>query len=251
MRSFIVEWFSPDFHQSLYVPFLLVSLLLLIALAGSRSSVKARVLLPLLFTFFAALDAVRHIPIFILLAIPVIAAARPNSSTAPFHAPLPPHLRFRPLFNALALILLAVFACLRWASLARKQSAREARQFPQQAVAVLAAAHLPERLFVYYDWGGYAIWKLNPQYRVFADGRADLYGDEFLQQSIQTVVPLHQGWQEVLDDLEGPNHTRSPDYRPGASAHFWIPAGAPPTATPRQRFSCESRLERTSPITFR
>src|SRR6202163_3790669 len=77
MRSFIVEWFSPDFHEWLYRPFLLVWLLLLTALASSRSRPKGRVLVPLLLTSFAALDAVRHIPIFILVAIPVIAAALP------------------------------------------------------------------------------------------------------------------------------------------------------------------------------
>ena len=77
MRSFIVEWFSPDFHEWLYRPFLLVWLLLLTALASSRSRPKGRVMVPLLLTSFAALDAVRHIPIFVLVAIPVIAAALP------------------------------------------------------------------------------------------------------------------------------------------------------------------------------
>ena len=77
MRSFIGEWHSPDFHEWLYRPFLLVWLLLLTALASSRSRPKGRVIVPLLLTSFAALDAVRHIPIFILLAMPVIAAALP------------------------------------------------------------------------------------------------------------------------------------------------------------------------------
>ena len=81
MRAFIVEWFSPNFHQWIYLPFFLVILLLLTALAFSRSRVNGRILLPLLFTAAAALDAVRHIPIFILLAIPVIAGAFPASSS--------------------------------------------------------------------------------------------------------------------------------------------------------------------------
>ena len=33
----------------------------------------------------------------------------------------------------------------------------------------------PRNVFVYYDWGGSAIWKLYPHSRVFVDGRADLY----------------------------------------------------------------------------
>jgi hypothetical protein len=75
MRSFIVEWFSPDFHQWLYRPFLLLWLLVLAALATSRWRPKGRVIVPLLLTAFAALDAVRHIPIFVLVAAPGIAAA--------------------------------------------------------------------------------------------------------------------------------------------------------------------------------
>src|SRR6202043_2350640 len=83
MRSFIVEWFSPDFHDWLYRPFLLVWLLLLAALASSRSRPRERVIVPILLTSFAALDAVRHIPIFVLVAIPVIAAALPIASASP------------------------------------------------------------------------------------------------------------------------------------------------------------------------
>jgi hypothetical protein len=112
-------------------------------------------------------------------------------------------------FNAAALILLALFALLRWTELARDQAAREAALFPQRAVAFLKTTEEPDRLFAYYDWGGYVIWKLDSRYRVFADGRADLYGpdlhsnaphnEDLLRQCIETVVQLHQGWAQVLD----------------------------------------------------
>ncbi len=212
MRSLIGEWHSPDFHAALYRPFLLLWLLLLTALASSRSRPKARVIVPLILVSFAALDAVRHIPIFVLLAIPVIAAALPAGShvskSARRGAPISS--RFEPFFNGAVVILIAAFALVKWGSLARTQDAREAEKFPQKAVAFLRAdSHpQPQRLFVYYDWGGYAIWKLYPEYRVFADGRADLYGadlngysygDDLLRQSIKTVPELRTGWREILD----------------------------------------------------
>ena len=34
---------------------------------------------------------------------------------------------------------------------------------------------------------------------MFVDGRADLYGDDLLRQSIQTVVDIRTGWRDVLD----------------------------------------------------
>lgn len=199
MRSFILEWFSPDFHRELYRPLLLAWLLLLTVLASSRSLSKGREIVPLLLTAFAALDAVRHIPIFVLAAIPVIARALPAASASSAIPPRGSLSRPRPLFNAAVIILIAVFALVKWVSLARNQAADEAQKFPEQAVAFLRAGDYPRRIFAYYDWGGYAIWKLYPEYRVFVDGRADLYGDDFLRQSISTVVYLKIGWRDVLD----------------------------------------------------
>jgi hypothetical protein len=197
MRSLIVEWFSPNFHESLYLPLLLVWLLLLTVMASSRARLKGRVLVPLLLTSFAALDAVRHIPIFVLVAIPVIAIALPVTS-GPLGNRSPISSRLRPLFNGAVVILIAVFALVRWVSLARSQDAREAEEYPEKAVAFLLVTNEPQRVFVYYDWGGYAIWKLYPEYRVFVDGRADLYGDGLLRQ-FQTTVHLRNGWRDVLD----------------------------------------------------
>jgi hypothetical protein len=269
MRSLIGEWQSPDFHEWLYRPFLAVWLLLLAALASARSRPSAakaayvagpngtaeavpypkltgnelnrrfpkwRVLVPLLLTAGAALDAVRHIPIFILLAMPVIAGAlaatgeklepqrtlRLRSGQAQGNTgetlQSPDSSRFRPIFNGAVILLLAVFALARWVSLVRGQDAREAEQYPQKAVAFLRAGGHPQNIFVYYDWGGYAIWKLYPQYRVFVDGRADLYGsalsgddlhnndlydndlhDNDLLRQFKTAVYLRTGWRGVLD----------------------------------------------------
>jgi hypothetical protein len=203
MRSFIAEWHSPNFHDGLYRPLLIVWLLLLTALASARSRPKGRVLVPLIFTAFAALDALRHIPIFILIAIPVIAAALPRAAT-----PLRRRAssRRQVLFGAVVLLLMAILTSAKWITLARTQTLSETRQYPQQAIAFLHASFpnrdsLPnddaQKLFVFYDWGGYAIWKLYPEYLVFADGRADLYGDEILRQ-FRTAVELHTGWREIL-----------------------------------------------------
>jgi hypothetical protein len=95
-------------------------------------------------------------------------------------------------------VLMAGFTLVRWVTLAHRQNAREAEQYPQSAIAFLRTSNQPRRVFVYYDWGGYAIWKLYPEYRVFVDGRADLYGDDLLRQ-FTTVVRLHTGWRDILD----------------------------------------------------
>ena len=210
MRSFIAEWRSPDFHQGLYRPLLIVWLLVLTALASFHSRPKGRVLAPLLLTSFAALDAVRHIPLFVLVAIPVMVAALPACFETAISRVQSRHLRnarslsathgrFQPLFNGTIVVLLALFAFAKWISLARGQDAREAELFPQKAVALLRAGDYPRNIFVFYDWGGYAIWKLYPEHRVFVDGRADLYGEDLMRQSMKTLVELRHGWLDILD----------------------------------------------------
>src|SRR5690606_11602653 len=41
--------------------------------------------------------------------------------------------------------------------------------FPYESVQVLAQMPGPQRIFNYYDWGGYLVWKL-PQHQIFIDG---------------------------------------------------------------------------------
>ncbi len=201
MRSFIIEWLPPDFHQIRYVPLFLIWLALLGALANSRSRPKARVLVPLFLTLLAALDAVRHIPLLVLLATPVIAAAFPGGSSLTQLSGVRSSASARQsriAFRVAVLLLMAGFALTRWANLVRNQAGAEAELFPAQAVEFLRSHQMPSRLFVYYDWGGYAIWRLYPEYRVFVDGRADLYGDDLLHQFQQTAQ-LRAGWKQVLD----------------------------------------------------
>ncbi len=235
------------FSEWLYRPFLLVWLLLLTALASSRSRPKGRVIVPLLLTSFAALDAVRHIPIFVLLAIPVIAAALPAASASPAVAPRHPiSSRFRPLFIGAVLMLMAVLALVKWVTLARNQDACEAEQFPQKAVAFLRGSGQPRKIFVYYDWGGYAIWKLYPEYRVFVDGRADLYGEDLLHQ-FETAVQLRTGWRDVLDSWQVEAALLPPPARwrkPSCST----PIGMRHSETPRQSSSSERWSERRPPL---
>lgn len=198
MRSVISEWFSPDFHQLLYRPFWLVWILLLATLASSRRvQLPGRTLLLLLLTAIASLDAARHIPIFILVAMPLISAAFPKSLFKVVSRPPFPS-SSRPIFNGAVVTLIAALAITKWVKVAGDQKASEANLFPEAAVSVLRSSNSPQRIFAYYGWGGYVIWKLYPGSLVFVDGRADVYGDDLLRQ-FETAVQFHQGWREILD----------------------------------------------------
>jgi hypothetical protein len=60
---------------------------------------------------------------------------------------------------------------------------------------------LEGKMFNHYNWGGYLIWRLWPDYRVFVDGRTDLYGDAFLRQYLETLT-ARSGFQERLREYD-------------------------------------------------
>ena len=56
-------------------------------------------------------------------------------------------------------------------------------------------------MFNHYNWGGYLIWHLWPDYRVFVDGRTYLYGDEILRDYIEIQAPGPH-CEELLGEYE-------------------------------------------------
>jgi hypothetical protein len=59
--------------------------------------------------------------------------------------------------------------------------AKIGESYPVQASMYIREHSLPEPLFNAYEWGGFLDWYL-PEYPVAIDGRADLYGDDFMIQ---------------------------------------------------------------------
>jgi hypothetical protein len=158
-------------------------------------------MVPLILTALAGLDAVRHIPIFVLAALPMVAATKMGTArSGPFFSiqrPSLAFLRFRPVFNCAVVILMAVFMLMKWVAVVRCQAEAEAELYPEAAVASLQRDQ-SSRVFAHYDWGGYVLWKLYPTHRIFVDGRADLYGDDLLKE-FRAAIQLQNGWRDVLD----------------------------------------------------
>jgi hypothetical protein len=68
--------------------------------------------------------------------------------------------------------------------------------YPISAVDYLEQSGLAEkRGYNSYNWGGYLIWRGVP---VFVDGRADVYGDDFLFYYRRTFE-IREDWREPLD----------------------------------------------------
>ena len=71
--------------------------------------------------------------------------------------------------------------------------------YPVEAATFVAENHLPKNLYNTYDWGGYLMWTLFPDYQVFWDGRSDSV--EMFDLGL-TVMRGDQGWRGILDRFE-------------------------------------------------
>jgi hypothetical protein len=177
----IMEWRSPDFHLPIFRPLAALMLLTVAVLALSPKRPRPSQILLFIFFLYAALYSMRNLPFFVLVAFPLLAE----------YAFLPawrfPAWRFG-LQKALqaSAVLLAAVVCAHVVSdhIAAELDMEQSR-FPARAASFLDAQKFPAPLFNSYDFGGYLIWRLYPRYRVYIDGRSDLYGYAFFDNFIQ------------------------------------------------------------------
>jgi hypothetical protein len=204
MQSFINEWSSPNFHNANYFPLTLMLLTLIITLPVSRGRIKVRELLLVGVATAAALFSVRHIPLFAIIAPPILSlkskawfdnTSRRLSSRGGRATANPVWL------NSLVLAALVVFVGVRVRFTLANQQKREAESFPAHAIVFLGNNEASQPLLNHYNWGGYMIWKLYPRYRVYIDGRADVYGDS-LMRDFASAYYLSDDWQTILQRAE-------------------------------------------------
>jgi len=184
------EWFSPNFHNPVLLPALVLLLLVLVVAALGKER-------PSLFeALFAAstcalwLVSLRHVPYFTLAGALLIASTVKGVSA-------------NHLSKAAAAFLAAVFiifSAWSWPP-AWVDNPKEGVYFPIKAVSFMKENRLTDRVFNYYSWGGYLIWEGIP---VFIDGRADMYvssGKGVFKDYLHAAAP---GYGKDVEQLENP-----------------------------------------------
>jgi len=203
MQQYIMEWFSPDFHLAHFLPFALYVLILLVVLGLSHRRPTTTELIFMVGFGYASLRSARQIPFFVLTTTPMLTSqllhiwrdsGLPNLSAT----------RMRPRgrvflvanWAILAALLAGAAALTSHALLGNAAAQRDA--FPIRAVDFLEASETSGNTYNLYHWGGYLAWRLYPEHKVFIDGRADVYGDRFIEEYLQ-VYQLSESWREPLD----------------------------------------------------
>jgi tetratricopeptide (TPR) repeat protein len=217
--SSTAEWFSPNFHNPAYRGFELMLLLLVPAFAWGRARLGVTDALVGLTFAHLGLSSARHTPLFAVAVAPLLADGLQGSlqeawSRQPRAWDLAGRLqRALPslwpiVISARTPVAVAAFGLLvgvaaGWIGfldpLANPflQDLNE-RRYPRETIGFIKRERLPAPLFNAYAWGGYELWRLYPDYRVFIDGRTHVYGREVLQDFLE-INTLGPRWRAVLD----------------------------------------------------
>jgi hypothetical protein len=73
----------------------------------------------------------------------------------------------------------------------------DAKKYPAKALEVLRGPEFANSIFTHDEWGDYLIYRLYPNTKVFVDGRCDFYGAKFEEKFVD-VMNVKYGWQKIL-----------------------------------------------------
>ena len=197
MQAYIREWFSPDFHQ-IYLAAVCIDASCNNRHRDDRETVPYQLQKSCCRSFLvmAPLDPLRNIPLFAVVVTPILA----EQLTGLIHLKLKPQKQSNSihLISIAAIILLSVIIGQRFIQTNANQQKAEELAFPKAAADWIIENKPEGKMFNAYNFGGYLIWKLYPEYQVYIDGRADLYGTDFVT-NYMDIYTSKPGWEKKLD----------------------------------------------------
>jgi hypothetical protein len=216
VNHIIQEWQSPDFHDLNSQAYLVLVLIFFVAIAyGTRKPDLTELALPLLFIVAGCVSR-RHVPLAVLLLVPFTALALARGPSAGANAfirnlkPIRWYMARRSAGQELGnyeyalnwVVAGVVVLCLpAYVHSEQTQAGRRPdRMLVEGAASFIAARGLSGNVFNEYGDGGYLIYRLAPSTKVAVDGRADMYGDQF----IKDYLRVYQGaadWQAKFERL--------------------------------------------------
>jgi hypothetical protein len=207
MLDQVGEWLSPDFHQPWLRPYeaLLIAAITCWGISSRRRRLADIVLV--LGLVYASLYSTRHTPIFTLVCAPIV-AEHLGSGFATVQAFLNRRLRITEALPFRLLPAVALLVALLWGigrewhripAGSRFAFCADAAHLPHVAIDYLKAHPSEGNLLNDYNWGGYCLYRLYPEQKIFIDGRAEVYFDKAFP-DYSTIVNTREGWGNLLDD---------------------------------------------------
>ncbi len=206
IREAVDEFQSPQFRSEAALQFevlLFASLLVTASLLRRRRFGEAGLLLV---WAHAALVSVRHVPLFAIVAAPIIAAEASELWCGVRHGSRSVLGVLRQVGEDLArgagrlsilpVVCVTALACidvpLRWPATFPEV------KFPVAMIDRHAERLAGARVFTSDEWGDYLLYRFHPRQRVFVDGRSDFYGPDIGRLYLRTAY-AHDEWAATLD----------------------------------------------------
>lgn len=191
---YIQEWQPPSFREAMGLAFGL-SVTLLAVLGLRRPRLDYTFLLWTVAFTYLGFSAQRHVPLYALVVMPIIAQQLPAAWRGP-EWPYRENVLSAAANWALLLVVGGTMAVVVFGSpLAQIRREPNLTNYPTQALAYLRE-HPQGNVLNEDGFGGYLIANL-PERPVFIDSRVDFYGRDFLEEYI-TAVRVRPGWRDVL-----------------------------------------------------
>ena len=207
IRDMVMEFHSPDFHSE---SMLYLEILLFLGILSLPALVRRRKIVEVLWIgYFAheALASARHIPLYVLIAAPIVGAeintwwnmwvsgqSRKSISAifGQISADMSPGFRWTSVWPPILVLVLFLSGSVIW------PDDFPERWFPVKVAAKYADEIRASRVLAPDQWGDYLIFKGYPQQKVFIDGRSDFYGPE-LGKEYLAMVQGRYDWRTLMD----------------------------------------------------
>ena len=221
LADHINEWASPDFHTTVTkaYEFLLLSSIVVMGISFRRVTLVEVGLL--VFFSHLSLYSRRNVPLYVVIVVPVVLGHFTSflSSIDELRSPklslssaLHSYKAFSKrissfesqfkgiLFPTIAACTL-IITCLNHGYLGDTRvldAGFNQNQFPVKAAQFIEQAKPTGNLFTTDSWGGYIIYRFYPEYKVFLDGRFDMYGQPLIEDYLK-IRDLNYDCREVLN----------------------------------------------------
>jgi hypothetical protein len=204
------EYLPPNFHDISTWPFLGFVLVSILIFGIKKVKIPTAHIILLACWTAMGLFSARNIPIYVLLAVPILAEAisQELSTVSRIEQYIKFEYRLCSLESRLVgyiipgISLMAILFSFQTSYLLNHRLEKynfDENVFPVAALDWISTHHVDGPMFNYFTWGGYLLYRMWPENLVFIDGQTDFYGENLTRQYEQVITGL-ENWDKVLDE---------------------------------------------------
>ncbi len=195
-RKHLIEWIAPDyFGRNIFLTITVVVVFILLVLFRKKMNLKD-FLLYIAFTHLA-MTTVRHSVLYSIACMPLVAVIIREIERM---KPLERLLNVTQKYGTIPIAIIGLLYFLpQFYNIDYSNLNMEKTLFPKAGVLFIKMNPIPPPMYNPYEWGGYMIWHLYPNYKVFIDGRANTVYPESVYKESLISMRGDVGWEKILN----------------------------------------------------